>query len=266
MYFSKCKYIHISDDFYYFSGSKEGAVNIFNCYNITIVNCSFENNNSTGHFARTRFQGSSGGLSIGMFRNAMNRDVSVVVDSCRFINNEAYTFGSDVHTSTSLITRGIITGRGGGMSLTFNSRNRIHSNIMHNYFEKNIARAYGGGLYFLVRGVTRIQTHLFKENSFIGNQALLTSGAMIFGIIRPVQTNVSVNILRNYFEGNSAQLGGAFQFQGPSDNQGNNLTINNCTFKRNMAIQNGAAIGISKARLFNIFLNQRTIPIMITNW
>lgn len=255
--------------FHYFSGSKEGAVNIFNCHNVNIVNCSFENNNSTGQFARARFQGSSGGLSIGMYRNTApvrTAAVSVGVHSCRFINNKAHAFGSDVHTATSLLTRNIIIGRGAGMSLTIDSNNTVHSYISHNYFEKNTARVYGGGLYFLVYNVTKNQTYLFSENTFIDNQALLTSGAMIYGLVGMVHagSNITVNVLRNYFEGNRAQLGGAFRFQRPTGNQGNYLVFNNCTFIRNMAVENGAAIGISKAQFFNF--DQHTIPITITNW
>ena len=192
--------------------------------------------------------------------------VSIVVDLCRFINNKAYAFGSDVHTATSLLTTSIITGRGGGMSLTMNSNNTVYSNITHNYFEKNTARVYGGGLYFLVKNVTRNQTHFFQNNIFIDNQALLTSGAMIYGLVGmvPAGSSINVNVLRNYFEGNSAQLGGAFRFQRPTGNQGNYLMINNCIFKRNMAIENGAAIGISKAQFFNF--DQRSIPVTIANW
>ena len=192
--------------------------------------------------------------------------VSIVVDSCRFINNIAYAFGSDVHTATSLLANSIITGRGGGMSLTLNSGNTVHSNITHNYFEKNSARVYGGGLYFLVKNVTRNQTHFFQDNIFIDNKALLTSGAMIYGLVGTVlpESSINVNILRNYFEGNSAQLGGAFRFQRPAGNQGNHLIISGCIFKRNMATENGAAIGISKAQFFNF--DQRSIPITIANW
>ena len=152
------------------------------------------------------------------------------------------------------------------MSLTLDSNNTVRSDITHNHFEKNMARVYGGGLYFLVNNVTKNQTFLFKENTFIDNQALLTSGAMIFGLVGMVPTgsSINVNILKNHFEGNSAQLGGAFRFQRPTGNQGNYLMINDCTFKRNMAIENGAAIGISKAQFFNF--DQLSIPITIANW
>ena len=253
-----------------FSGSKEGAVNIFNCHNVSIVNCSFENNNSTGQFARTRFQGSSGGLSIGIYRNKTitvdSEYISILVDSCRFINNKAHAFGSDVHTSTSFLSMKIITGRGGGMSLTVDSSHVVHSVITNNYYEKNMARVYGGGLYFLVSEVTQNQTYLFKESIFINNQARLTSGAMVYGLIDIVHagSNINVNIMNNYFEGNKAELGGAFRFQRPTGNQGNYLTFDNCTFYRNTAIESGAAIAISKIQFFNF--DQQRIPITIVNW
>ena len=263
-------YLYYYTFFQCFRYSKEGAVNIFNCHNVVLFNCSFENNNSTGQFARTRFQGSSGGLSIGMHPSTATIGhgdvVSIVVDSCRFIDNKAYAFGNDVHSATSLLANSIITGRGGGMSLTLNSNNTVHSNITHNYFEKNSARVYGGGLYFLVKNVTRNQTHFFQDNIFINNNAMLTSGAMIYGLVGMVspESSINVNMLKNYFEGNSAQFGGAFRFQRPTGNQGNYLIINGCVFKRNTAIENGAAIGISKAQFFNF--DQRSIPITIANW
>ena len=152
------------------------------------------------------------------------------------------------------------------MSLTLDSAYAVHSSIIQNHFEKNTASDHGGGLYFLIRKVTRNQTHLFKQNNFINNKALLTSGAMIYGLVEIVQkgSTSNVNISRSYFEGNSAQLVGAFRFQRPTGNQGNYLIINNCTFKRNMAMENGAAIGISKAQFFNF--SQSSIPITIANW
>ena len=189
-----------------------------------------------------------------------------MVHSCRFIDNQAHAFGSDVHTSTSFLSSNIITGRGAGMSLTIDSSNAIHSSISYNYFENNTARVYGGGLYFLVNEVTKNQTYLFNENVFVDNEAILTSGAMVYGLVGMVHTGSSINvkIFRNYFEGNKAQLGGAFRFQRPTGNQGNYLVFNDCTFNRNMAVENGAAIGISKAQFFNF--DQRTIPITISNW
>lgn len=152
------------------------------------------------------------------------------------------------------------------MSLTLDSNNAIHSNITQNLFEGNTARVYGGGLYFLVNEVTKNQTFLFKENNFTNNQAMLTSGAMIYGLVGTVhpRSSINVNMLRNHFEGNMARFGGAFRFQRPTGNQGNYLVFNNCTFNRNMAIENGAAIGISKAQFFNF--DQNTIPITIANW
>lgn len=193
-------------------------------------------------------------------------EISVVVHSCRFINNQALAFGSDTHTATSFLSSNIITGRGAGMSLTIDSNSAVHSYVTCNYFEKNTARVYGGGLYFLVNEVTKNQTYLFNENVFIDNQALLTSGAMIYGLVGMVHAGSSINVkmFSNHFEGNMAQLGGAFRFQRPTGNQGNYLVFNNCTFNRNMAIENGAAIGISKAQFFNF--DQRTIPITIANW
>ena len=115
------------------------------------------------------------------------------------------------------------------MSVTLDSASTVHSSIIHNCFEKNTASVYGGGLYFLIRTVTRNQTHLFRQNNFINYKALLTSGAMIYGLAETVQkgSTINVNILRNYFEGNSAQFGGAFRFQRPTGNQGNYLVINN---------------------------------------
>ena len=203
-----------------------------------------------------------------MYRDtaAQHAEVSVVVHSCSFINNQAHAFGSNAHTATSFLSSNIITGRGAGMSLTIDSNNAVRSYVTYNHFEKNTARVYGGGLYFLVNEVTKNQTYLFSENVFINNQALLTSGAMIYGLVGMVYAGSSINvkIFRNYFEGNMAQLGGAFRFQWPTGNQGNYLVFNNCTFNRNMAIENGAAIGISKAQFFNF--DQRTIPITIANW
>ena len=44
---------------------QQGAVNIYNSPRVTVTNCTFYNNTSTGYFTTKAYQGASGGLSIG---------------------------------------------------------------------------------------------------------------------------------------------------------------------------------------------------------
>jgi len=247
----------------------EGAVNIYNCPNVSIINCVFEHNNSTGEFSRDRFQGSSAGLSIGFHdgRESPPTDkITILVDSCRFISNNSTALGSDVHTATNLLRTSIVTGRGGGMSITLNTELMVHTTVTNNYYESNWGRVYAGGLYFLIRDVTKNQTHLFKNNYYLRNQAGTTTGGMVYGLVGTVHlgSTIFVNVTDDYYQENSSPLAGAVRFQRPTGNQGNFLTYNNCTFLYNTAVESGAAIGISKAQFFSF--NQQSVPIKIVNW
>jgi len=245
----------------------EGAVNIYNCPNVNITNCTFEYNNSTGEFSLDRFQGSSGGLSIGFYdgRESPPTDsINIIVDSCRFISNNSTALGSDVHTATNLLRTNIVTGRGGGMSITLNTKLVVFSTVTNNYYENNWGSVYAGGLYFLILDVKKNQTHLFKNNYYLRNQAGTTSGGMLYGLVGKVRSTIFVSVMNDYYQENSAPLAGAVRFQRPTGNQGNFLTYNNCTFVNNSAMESGAAIGISKTQFFNF--NQKSVPISIINW
>ena len=247
----------------------EGAVNIFNCPNIKIVNCTFEHNNSTGEFSRNRFQGSSAGLSIGFYdgrASPSSDNITILVESCKFINNNSTALGNDVHTATTLLRTNIVTGRGGGMSITLNTKLAVYSTVTNNYYGSNWASVYAGGLYFLIRNVIQNQTYLFKNNYYLRNQAGTTAGGMMYGLVGLVQLRsaIFVNVTGDYYQENSAPLVGAVRFQRPTGNQGNLLTYNNCTFVNNTARESGAAIGISKSQFFNF--DQQSVPISIVNW
>ncbi|XP_065897579.1 uncharacterized protein [Dysidea avara] len=251
-----------------FSNSVEGAVNIYNCPNVNVVNCTFEHNNSTGQFSRDRFQGSSGGLSIGFYdgrESPATDNITILVDSCRFISNNSTALGSDVHTATNLLRTNIVTGRGGGMSITLNTGLAVYSTVINNYYESNWGSVYSGGLYFLIRDATQSQTYLFKNNYYLKNQAGTTTGGMLYGLVGTVRlgSTVFVNVTDDYYQENSAPLAGAVRFQRPTGNRGNFLTYTNCTFVKNTAKESGAAIGISKSQFFNF--DQQSVPISIVN-
>ena len=247
----------------------EGAVNIYNCPNVNVVNCTFEHNNSTGGFSRDRFQGSSGGLSIGFFdgrASPATDNITILVDSCRFISNNSTAFGSNVHIATDILSTNLVMGRGGGMSITLKTELAVYSIVTNNYYENNWANVFAGGLYFLVVDITRNQTHVFRSNHYLRNQAGTTTGAMLYGLVGNVQLRsaISVNISDSYFLENSSPLTGAVRFQRSTNNLRNFLTYKNCTFVGNTARESGAAIGVSKVNYFEF--DQQSVPISILNW
>ncbi|XP_065897582.1 uncharacterized protein [Dysidea avara] len=251
-----------------FSNSVEGAVNIYNCPNVNVVNCTFEHNNSTGGFSRDRFQGSSGGLSIGFFdgrASPATDNITILVDSCRFISNNSTAFGSNVHIATDILSTNLVMGRGGGMSITLKTELAVYSIVTNNYYENNWANVFAGGLYFLVVDITRNQTHVFRSNHYLRNQAGTTTGAMLYGLVGNVQLRsaISVNISDSYFLENSSPLTGAVRFQRSTNNLRNFLTYKNCTFVGNTARESGAAIGVSKVNYFEF--DQQSVPISILN-
>ena len=119
---------------------QQGAVNIYNSAHVTVTNCTFYNNTSTGYFTTKAYQGASGGLSIGYSEHPLlNFDtINVSVTDCRFIvNNVAIV---SITTPTHLVVSRRFFGRGGAMSMLFNVSASVNCTVTNNLFVNNTAQ------------------------------------------------------------------------------------------------------------------------------
>ena len=260
--------ITITSDLICFRNHEHGALNIFNCPNVTVRHCTFRNNTSTSYFTRKPFQGNSGGLSLGYnMELAPLSSVNVLVTECVFINNSADPPSHLSLTTTDLFQNYTFSGRGGGMALPVNATCPVNVNIHNNLFEKNYASNYGGGLYTFLGGTVGNQTYMYKNNTFVGNEVGIGSGALCIanhGSTAPSST-LHFTVYKCTFNYNKAQVGGCLHmFPSYRGFSGNFIVIKECLFNNNTSIEAGGAIFV---RSHNYYQNREYYdPVELTNW
>ena len=106
----------------------------------------------------------------------------------------------------------ILTGRGGALSLLFQSSTPVMAEIRDCRFINNVAEGYGGAVYILFKSKSS-HTVNFISSRFIDNLADLTGGAI--GIAHVSSSTVEdsrVNVQDCVFDSNDASYGGAVYF------------------------------------------------------
>ena len=251
----------------YFRNHKHGSLNIYNSPNVIVKDCKFLNNTSDSFFTRKRFQGSSGGLSIGYNANITSlNSAKVLVTNCNFTNNKAIAPPDLYLSTTDFLVRNIYSGRGGGLSMPINALWPLNIVINSSTFVNNYAENYGGGLFFHILGNIINQTYLIENNIFSNNSALIGSGAINFGNFgSTVPFSTLHNTIYNCtFENNSAQKGGSLHivpsYPGLSDNF---IRITKCLFRNNTSTK----YGIIDVSSFNYYkTRQHYQPVHFTEW
>ena len=255
--------------YFHFRDHKHGALNIFNSPNVTVKNCTFRNNTSTSYFTRKPFQGNSGGLSLGYnMELAPLSSVNVLVTDCVFINNSADSPPHLFFSTTDLAQKKIFSGRGGGMAIPVKEvACPLNVVINNSLFMNNYAGNYGGGFYCLISGTVGNQTWMFGNNSFIGNEAVLGSGAFFFGNSDSMAlfSTFHSTMYSCTFKHNRAQTGGCSHiipsYPGFS---GNFITIKECLYFNNTSIEVGGAIDMTT---YDPYENrQHYNPVHFINW
>ncbi|MBR4446964.1 hypothetical protein [Methanobrevibacter sp.] len=186
------------------------------CYNVTITNSNFINNNAAGLLIRERYV-SDGGAIESIYCNATN---------CNFENNKAMQAGGAIDSLyvdilNCSFKQNEAQESGGAIVCSY-------LNIVNSNFTSNSAKeSSGGAICAFTYGNPHIDNCIFKENT-----AGFRGGA-IMGV---------VCVENSLFEKNIATYGGAihgYSYEG--------ITVNNCTFKSN----NEAAIISCGAKINN---------------
>ena len=250
-----------------FRNHEHGALNIFNCPNVTVRHCTFCNNTSTSYFTRKPFQGNSGGLSLGYnMELAPLSSVNVLVTDCVFINNLADP-PSHLYLSTSdLATTYFFSGRGGGMALPIYVACPVNVAINNNLFRNNFASNFGGGLYCVTAGTIDNQTNMFRNNTFCDNEAGIGSGALIFTNYAQSSTcAVNTTIYNCTFENNKAHAGSCLHvFPSYFGCSGSTFAIKECSFDNNTATGAGGTIVVVSHKYHQN--REHYDPVEFTNW
>lgn len=194
----------------YFS---QGAVDIYNSLDVIVANCTFENN---GPVTITKFvpiRGHSGGLSIGfLFMRPLitnqTRLTAEVRDSV-FRNNSVQSSVSGRQTTSQLLTKFLITGRGGGYATSIHSIIPVDIIVTGCMFERNFALSFGGGMYmgWFVAGN---HTTTISHTSFIENECPGGAGGLEIGFARAGSQYTGNKLFGSdlLFVGNTATYGG----------------------------------------------------------
>jgi len=243
-------------------------VNIFNSPNVTVKNCTFNNNTSSSFFTRRPSQGNAGGLSIAYnmkFSNKTVNSVNILVMDCVFINNHAAPPTALQLSPTESSATRIFTGRGGALAIPVNITSPVNCVVTNNMFISNSATDLGGCIYSNIGGPYINQTYLFESNNFFNNSAHV-GGVMAF-LTNPriPETYIIQNTIRNStFIQNRAGIGGCVNHYQHLGFAGDLIQFIDCKFYNNSASLYAGAIDIVSYRFLGSRDHQE--PIQFTNW
>lgn len=184
---------------------------MYNCLEVMVCNCTFENNGPVVITKYVPVRGHSGGLSMGFyFQQPGNRTkLTAVVRDCVFRNNTVLASVSGRQSTSQLLTQFLITGRGGGCAITIHSVISVDILVTGCMFERNFALSFGGGLYM---GWIRVSNHTttITDTSFVENVCPGGAGGLELGFGRAGSGETTNKFFASdlHFIGNMATFGG----------------------------------------------------------
>ena len=241
LYFYQCHNVNITQVTISNSTNATGMVMYDTTGINTISNCTFYNNSvpkpnlgpySGGGGVCVEFSYCRPGdndCSNVSFQTGNNSDSVYLFDNCEFIDNKANTLEKYKSSSSFILPYHKIHeafGRGGGLSVFFKGsakNNTIH--VVNCTFKYNLA-LWGGGLLIefddnSIFNVVLVASSWFKHNHCDFNDSFGTGGG-------------AIRIATQVYYGSSSEL------------SGNQVTVRNCTFKENSAL-NGGALSVQPA-------------------
>ena len=209
-----------------------GALNIYNCLNVTVVDTIFTDCINQGRFLEP-YRGNSGALSIG-FEMESKQAKSYIIENCTFNASFALANYTRQSSSTELALKNIFNGRGGGLALIFNATSSITVQVIGSTFYGNKAAFAGGAIMVFLEEDIGNSDILIEGNFFLENCAD-RGGGIAFALFSGSSLGPNtLNVTSNVFESNKAtRAAGLFVI--PAYNGMNNVTISldNSSFRNN---------------------------------
>ena len=245
------------------------------------------------------YRGHSGGLSVAYDWNDVNTTLhvqpTVIISNCQFFSNSASGPSSNIQQSTStLLTRLLFTGRGGGTAVIINSPISVLVHAINCTFEENYALSYGGGIY-LAWGSVSGHIVMINQTRFVRNRTPGGAGGLEMGFAQGGYKDnaIKVFVYSSEFIENEATHGGGVYFFSSCESMhavcvafvhfyctaihiagrifdggvGNFAHFEDCLFLRNRATEYAGAVGIILPSANAIFDSRDAItPFEFRNW
>ena len=194
----------------------QGAVDIYNCPNILVTDCSFHNNGPVTSFKTGLWRGHAGGLSIAFYSVAGEFEaINVTLTHNDFNKNTANPkLRESRFTTTNLFINFIFSGRGGGCAININTPTSSDVTVRNCTFRNNYALAYGGGLY-LAFGVVANHSVIVQDSQFIENQTPGGAGGLEIGFAKGGSNDIANRVLAvnvTFLKNTASYGGGSFVF------------------------------------------------------
>ena len=178
-----CSYILLLCLSHCCSNFMQGPVNIYNCVEVHISDCTFQHNRATSVFRDLPFRIAGGGISLALVSDKTTQDPTVhryIVQSNTFLNNSANSTLPVLNIS-GVLSQQYLNGRGGGLSVFVNHPSFVMVRVTGCNFTDNSANAFAGGLYLLPLHILVDKDFEFIGNHFEGNMAP-AGGGTAFGV------------------------------------------------------------------------------------
>ena len=226
--------------------SPGGVLDISNCPQVIVSNCTFTNNTSLG-IGMNRYSGNAGAVSIGYDDTPRPDHHRNTLPFIRIVNsvfrdNNSTAMEGFQYDAAQVLSRRIYNQRGGGVACYFGASNySADVEIKGCTFERNYVRDSGGGVYMFLTGEDNGHSVKVRETNVISNTASVGGGlefsfdTFLSNLSNPPILN-HVLIEDSTFTKNVGRYGGGYShIQINTRVNLNNLTFVNCTFVENTA-------------------------------
>lgn len=183
----------------------QGAVDVYNCRNVIVHDCTFEHNGPVEVVKLQQHRGHAGGLSLG-YPGDIEPEPTVTVTHCVFRNNTSDSLAATEATPSQVFQRFIFIGRGGGCAVAVSPQSTLRALFEDCTFEENFARSVGGGLYISFGGL-RERTLVINRINVTRNWTPRAAGGLFIGFMQYSGRNRAF-VYNSVFSENSGVLGG----------------------------------------------------------
>ena len=191
-----------------------------------------------------RYQGTSGGLSIGYNMNNSDVKLNIAIIDTKFINNTASS--KYRITPTKILYNRKFTGRGGGLSVLVNANySQLNCVIRNCDFVNNSADSFGGAVYVFVAHVFNKQMYELENNTFNNNSAPIAGALQLIDLREEISNYSIVNItviICTFSNNEVIDSAGAVGIYSMLGKTGYSIIFEDCMFYKNNALVHGGAV------------------------